>query len=195
MKASGPTIAPIVTGSAGSSTWRGSYGGRNASTCACVGDVDALVGVGEDEAVHADHHRQRELLGEAERLDVQVERLLVGLGEELDPAAVALATSSREWSFQMLIGAPIARLATVITIGRPRPDGVVDRLGHEEQALARGRGVGARAGGRGADRHRHRARTRDSTLMNSHGASSPALRPARRGPRRCASAARSDRRR
>ena len=27
-----------------------------------------------------------------------------------------------EWSFQMLIGAPIARLATVITIGRPRPE-------------------------------------------------------------------------
>ena len=26
-----------------------------------------------------------------------------------------------EWSFQMLIGAPSARLATVITIGRPRP--------------------------------------------------------------------------
>ena len=25
------------------------------------------------------------------------------------------------WSFQMLIGAPMARLATVITIGRPRP--------------------------------------------------------------------------
>ena len=25
------------------------------------------------------------------------------------------------WSFQMLIGAPIARLPTVITIGRPRP--------------------------------------------------------------------------
>ena len=37
MKASGPTIAPIDTGSAGSSTWRGSYGGRKASTCACVG--------------------------------------------------------------------------------------------------------------------------------------------------------------
>ena len=27
-----------------------------------------------------------------------------------------------EWSFQMLIGAPIARFATVITIGRPRPE-------------------------------------------------------------------------
>ena len=25
------------------------------------------------------------------------------------------------WSFQMLIGAPMARLATVITMGRPRP--------------------------------------------------------------------------
>jgi hypothetical protein len=26
------------------------------------------------------------------------------------------------WSFQMLMGAPMARLATVITIGRPRPE-------------------------------------------------------------------------
>ena len=26
------------------------------------------------------------------------------------------------WSFQMLIGAPMARLATVMTIGRPSPD-------------------------------------------------------------------------
>jgi len=25
------------------------------------------------------------------------------------------------WSFQMLIGAPMARLATVMTMGRPRP--------------------------------------------------------------------------
>ena len=62
---------------------------------------------------------QRQLLGEAERLDVQVERFLVGLGEELDPAGVAHATCCREWSFQMLIGAPIARLPIVITIGKP----------------------------------------------------------------------------
>jgi hypothetical protein len=27
-----------------------------------------------------------------------------------------------EWSFQMLMGAPMARLATVITIGRPSPE-------------------------------------------------------------------------
>jgi hypothetical protein len=26
-----------------------------------------------------------------------------------------------EWSFQMLIGAPIARLATVMTVGSPSP--------------------------------------------------------------------------
>jgi hypothetical protein len=30
--------------------------------------------------------------------------------------------SESEWSFQMLIGAPMARLATVMTIGRPRPE-------------------------------------------------------------------------
>ena len=53
-------------------------------------DVDRLEGVREDEAVHADHHRQRELLGEPERLDVEVDRLLVRLRVELDPARVAL---------------------------------------------------------------------------------------------------------
>ena len=95
VNASGPTIAPIEIGSSGSSTWRGSNGGRNASTCSCVGDVDALDGVGEDEAVHAHHHRQRQLLGEPERLDVQVDRLLVGLRVELDPAASRAGTSSR----------------------------------------------------------------------------------------------------
>ena len=37
MNASGPTMAPIVIGSAGSSTWRGSNAGRKASTCSCEG--------------------------------------------------------------------------------------------------------------------------------------------------------------
>ncbi len=37
MNASGPTMAPIETGSAGSSTCRGSYRGRKSSTCCCVG--------------------------------------------------------------------------------------------------------------------------------------------------------------
>ena len=30
--------------------------------------------------------------------------------------------SASEWSFQILIGAPMARLATVMTIGKPRPE-------------------------------------------------------------------------
>jgi hypothetical protein len=59
------------------------------------GHVHALVGVGEDEPVHAHHHRAGELLGEAERLDVQVERLLVGLGVELDPARRRAPTCCR----------------------------------------------------------------------------------------------------
>jgi hypothetical protein len=53
---------------------------------------------------------------------VQVERLLVGLGEQLDPAGSRAGDIASLWSFQMLIGAPIARLATVITIGRPSPE-------------------------------------------------------------------------
>ena len=39
---------------------------------------------------------------------------------ELAPCEYLLVES--EWSFQMLIGAPIARLASVITIGSPSPD-------------------------------------------------------------------------
>ena len=37
-----------------------------------VGNVDALDGVGQDEAVDADHRRHRKLLGEPERQDVQI---------------------------------------------------------------------------------------------------------------------------
>ena len=45
----------------------------------------------------------------------------------LDAAKSWIQPASRwdmasEWSFQMLIGAPIARLATVITIGSPSPE-------------------------------------------------------------------------
>jgi hypothetical protein len=116
--------------------------------------------VGQDEAVHADHDRQGQFFGDLEGLDVQVERFLVGLGKSWIQPAVALATCESVWSFQMLIGAPMARLATVITIGKPEARGVVDGLGHEEQALAGGGGVGAGAGGRGADGHRSSQRTR-----------------------------------
>jgi hypothetical protein len=76
--------------------------------------------VGEQEPVHAHHHRVGQLLGDPEGLDVQVGRFLAGLGVGLDPAASRWLIASL-WSFQMLIGAPIARLATVITTGRPSP--------------------------------------------------------------------------
>jgi len=116
--------------------------------------VDTLVGVGEDEAVHAHHHRHRELLGQLEGLDVQVERFLVGFGEQLNPAAIAL----RE------------RVGMVVPDVDRRADGpvgdshddrqakagrVIDRLDHEQQALRGSRRVAARAGRRGADGHRH----------------------------------------
>ena len=83
--------------------------------------VHALDGVGEDEAVHADHHRQRQLLGQPEGLDVQVERLLVVLGIELDPARVALGHGVAVVVPDVDRRRRVARLATVITIGRPSP--------------------------------------------------------------------------
>ena len=65
-----------------------------------------------------------------------------------------------EWSFQMLMGAPIARLATVITIGSPRPEALYKRLGHEQQSLARGGGIGACTRCRSTDTGRHGAELR-----------------------------------
>ena len=53
------------------------------------GDIDLLHGVGEDEAVHTDHHREGELFREGEGLDVEIGSLLVGGGEQLDPSGVA----------------------------------------------------------------------------------------------------------
>jgi hypothetical protein len=51
--------------------------------------VETLDRMGQDEPVHADHHRQGQLLGESERLEVEIDRLLVRSRIELDPAAVA----------------------------------------------------------------------------------------------------------
>ena len=74
-----------------------------------------------------------------------------------------------EWSFQMLIGAPIARLATVITIGSPRPEALKQRLGHEQQPLA-GRWR-CRCGRRRAEApmQADMAPNSDSTMRYSHG--------------------------
>ena len=121
--------------------------------------VDPVVRVREDEAVHADHHRARQLLGQPERLDVQVERLLVRLGEELDPAGIA-----HRHAVRMVVPDVDRRADRAVADGhhdgKPEARGVVDRLGHEQQALARRRGVRARAGGGGADGDRHRRELR-----------------------------------
>ncbi len=117
--------------------------------------VDTVIGVGEDEAVHAHHHRARKLLGEAERLDVQIERLLVGFGVELDPAGVAHRHAVRVIVPDVDRGADRA-VADRHHDRQAETGGVVDRLRHEQQPLAAGCRVGAHAGGRGADRHRKR---------------------------------------
>ena len=118
------------------------------------GNVHALEGVGEHEAVHADHDGQRELLCDAEGLDVQVDGLLIGLRKELDPAAVALAHGVR------MVVPDVDRCADR-TVGDRHDDResetgrVVDRLDHEEQALGGGGRIGAGAGNRCADGNGH----------------------------------------
>jgi hypothetical protein len=85
-----------------------------------MGDIDALDRVRKNETVDADHRRDRQLLGEPESNDVEIDRFLIRFCKKLDPPDSRSAIAS-EWSFQMLIGAPIARLPSVMTIGRPRP--------------------------------------------------------------------------
>ena len=120
-----------------------------------LGHVDLLDRVGEDEPIHADHDRQRQLFGDLEGLDVQVGGFLVGLGIQLYPPRVALA-------HRIGVVVPDVDRSADSAVGDRHDDGqaepgrVVDRLDHEQQPLAGGGGVGPRAGCRGTDRHRHR---------------------------------------
>ena len=155
-------------------------------------DVDLLERVGEHEAVHAHHHRHRQLLRDPEGDDVQVGGLLVVAAYSCTQPASRRAIES-PWSFQMLIGAPIARLATVMTIGRPRAGGVEDHLRHEQQALAGRRGVGPRARRCGADQRREGGELRLHVEVRAVPELARADQPAQRARRR-GSAARSGRR-
>ncbi len=120
-----------------------------------LGNIDALDRVRENESVDADHHGHRELFREAEGLDVQVERLLVGLREELHPTGIP-----HGHRIGMVVpdvdGRADRAVAERHDDRQAEPGGVVDRLRHEEEALARGRGVGAGSRRRGADRDRER---------------------------------------
>ena len=143
----------MLTGAAGSSSCRGRNVGRAASTSCWVGYVDLLERVGEHEAVHADHHRDGQLFGDAEGEDVQVGRGLVVGGVELHPAGVA-------HRHRVALVVPDVDGSTERAVGdghderQPEAGRVEDGLGHEEQALARGGGVGARTGRRRADQAR-----------------------------------------
>ena len=116
--------------------------------------VHTFYRVGEDESVHAHHHRHREFLGQAKSLHVQIGGLLVGLGEELNPPRVA-------HGHRVAVIVPNVDGGADGAIGerhhdrQSQPRRVVDRLNHEEQPLTRRRGVGARTGRRGPDGDRH----------------------------------------
>ena len=84
----------------------------------------------------------------------------------------------------MLIGAPIARLATVITIGRPSPDALNSASAMYSRpwlAVA----VYARAPVAQAPIETDIAANSDSTFTNSHGASSPDLTSRERSSTMC----------
>ena len=111
--------------------------------------------MGEDEAVHAHHDGEGELFGEAEGLNVQIRRLLIRLGEELDPAGVAHGHG-------VAVVVPDVDRRTNCPVGECHDDwqtetrSVVDRFDHEEESLACGCRVGARPRRGGADRDGHR---------------------------------------
>ena len=82
-----------------------------------------------------------------------------GLGEQLDPAGVA-----RRHGVAVVVpdvdGGADGPVGQRHDDGQPEPAGVVDRLHHEQETLARRGGEGAGTGGGGADGHRHRGKLR-----------------------------------
>ena len=122
-------------------------------------DVHAIIGMGQDEAIDADHHRAGQRFGKAECLDMQIRRLLIGLGVELDPAGIA-----QGHAVGMIVPDVDRRADGAIADGhhdrQSQTGGVVHRLGHEQDALAGGGRVTACSRGGCADRHRQRRELR-----------------------------------
>src|SRR3954453_13528620 len=172
MNASGPTIAPMLMGAAGSRTWRGTNGDRKASTCSAVAtstrswawvstkpSMQTITGTDSSSA----------------RANAWTCR---SAASWLDAACSWIQPQSRWditslWSFQMLIGAPIARLATVMTIGSPRPAALYTASAmYSNPWLAVA--VYVRAPVAEAPMHTDIAPNSDSTLRYSQPVSSPA---------------------
>ena len=119
--------------------------------------LDRLGGVRDREAVLADEHRQEHVgvLGEPRREHHQVVRLLRVLGEELDDARVA------DQHRVGVVAVDVDRAGERAVAERHHDrrahrGGDVDDLGHQREALRRGRRHRPRAGERGADRGAHR---------------------------------------
>ena len=84
-------------------------------------NIDALDRMRKVEAVDADHDRHRKLLGEPERLNVQIGGFLVRLREELSPPGIA--HGHRVGVIVPHIGRRADRpITSVITMGKPRPE-------------------------------------------------------------------------
>ena len=120
-----------------------------------LGNVDAFHRMRQDEAVDADHDRHRQLFGELERLNVQIDRFLIGLCKELQPSGIA-----HRHRVGMIVpdidGRADRAVAQCHHDGQAEARGIIDGLCHEQQSLRGGRGVSARASGRCADRDRQR---------------------------------------
>ena len=118
-----------------------------------IGDVDTLHRMGKNKTVDADHHRHRQFLGELEPQDVQIDRFLIGLGEQLQPSGIA-----HRHRVGMIVPDIDRRADRTIAQGhhdrQTEARGVIDGLRHEQQPLRRGRGVGPGARGRCANRNR-----------------------------------------
>ena len=127
-----------------------------------------LGGVGDREAVDADDHGQEHVrvLGQTRRKDGQVVGLLRALGEELDRAGVA------DQHRVGVVAVDVDRAGQRAVAERHHDrrahrGGDVDDLGHQREALGRGRGHRPRAGERAAAIAALIAECSDSTLIIS----------------------------
>ncbi len=115
-----------------------------------LGELEGHVGVGEVVAVVVDHYRDVHRLGEPEGLQGHVDDFLVVLGEDLDPAGVALA----DGVLMVVPHRPGGADAAVDDAHHQRQAGAgrpVQLLAHVEQAVGGGRREGAHPGAGGTD--------------------------------------------
>jgi len=132
----------------------GLVGGEKSADHFGVGDFDRHYGVGEDEAVVADHDGAVDLFGDPVGLDHGVQDLLVVPAVDLDPACVPLGDGVLLVVEDRPGGADTAVHAAKDD-GEARARRPVELLVHVEEAVGRGCGEDAGADGGGGDADRH----------------------------------------